>query len=422
MTARGADQKRAVVRRLAPMPHRPLEGVRVLDLSRLLPGPFASLVLVDLGAEVDKLEDPITGDYLRHMPPQVSSASESAGSSVPSQSSLFLFLNRNKRSLVLDLKTPAGQAAFLRLLPRYDVVLEQFRPGVLDRLGLGPDVMRRAHPGLVICSLTGYGQTGPLAERAGHDIDYVARAGALHSQGPADGPPTPPGIQTADVGGALWSVIGILAALAARGKRGGEGSHVDVSMLEAALGFAAIPFGLLAGGVSSAPGSDSLTGGIAGYATYATKDGRAVALGALEPKFLSAFLLAAEGDAAAFDPSMLIAGPHQAAFRARLSALFLSRTQREWIEFAEGGDYCLEPVMTPAEVVEDPHLVSRGAFFMLPSPWGDLLQMRLPITPRDAEHRAPPCAGANSEEILREAGFSVEEIAALTRGAVGTAR
>src|SRR5688572_23160447 len=148
---------------------KPLEGVRVLDLSRLLPGPFASLVLADMGATVDKLEDTEAGDYLRHMPPLV----EGQGSS-PAQSSMFLFLNRNKRSIALDLKKPEGKAAFERLITRYDVVLEQFRPGVLDRLGVGPAALRKLHPPLVVCSLSGYGQCGPLAQRAGHDIGYMA--------------------------------------------------------------------------------------------------------------------------------------------------------------------------------------------------------------------------------------------------------
>jgi crotonobetainyl-CoA:carnitine CoA-transferase CaiB-like acyl-CoA transferase len=391
---------------MPPTRPRPLEGVRVLDLSRLLPGPFASLVLADLGAQVDKLEDPQAGDYLRRMAPQVDGSS----ADVPPQSSLFLLLNRDKRSLVLDLKTPAGQAAFRRLLPRYDVVLEQFRPGVLDRLGLGPDAMRRIHPPLVVCSLTGYGQTGPLASRAGHDLDYVARAGALHPQGPPEGPPTTPGIQCADVGGALWCVIGVLSALAARARsEGGEGSHVDVSMLEAALGFAAVSFGALAGGVESPPGGDVLSGGMAGYATYATKDERSIALGALEPKFFGSFLRAV---GVAVEPEMLLPGPHQRALRERLASIFRERTQREWVEFAAGGDYCLEPVLTPAEAVADPHLVSRGAFFHLPSPWGALLQMRFPLTPRDAEHRAPPQAGEHTTAILREAGFTDAEIEA----------
>jgi crotonobetainyl-CoA:carnitine CoA-transferase CaiB-like acyl-CoA transferase len=381
----------------------PLDGIRVLDLSRLLPGPFASLVLADLGATVDKLEDPGAGDYLRHMPPGLPDASGAT------QSSLFLFLNRNKRSLVLDLKKPEGVHALERLLPHYDVVLEQFRPGVLARLGLSPEAMRRINPRLVVCSLSGYGREGPLAQRAGHDIDYMARAGALFGQGPADGAPTTPGVQVADIGSGLWCVIGIMAALAARA-RTGEGSHVDVSLLEAALSFAIVPFGSLAGGVELHPAGGNITGGIAGYSTYATKDGRAVALGALEPKFLQAFCKAVD---IPLDPEMLVFGPHQRAIQDRFAALFREKTLSEWIAIAEKGDFCLEPVLTPRECLDDPQLAARGAFFRLRSPWGELLQMRLPTTPREMEHRAPPRAGEHSREILRDAGFSDQEIAAL---------
>src|SRR3954471_8924918 len=181
---------------------QPLKGIRILDLSRLLPGPFATLVLADLGATVDKIEDTGGGDYLRHMPPQV--AGESAA---------FQLLNRGKRSAVIDLKKPEGRAAMKRLVGAYDVLFDQFRPGVLARLGLGHDELRAAHPRLVICALTGYGQTGELAQKAGHDLNYLARSGVLGAQGPVDGPPQVPGFQLADFSCGMWSVVAILAAL-----------------------------------------------------------------------------------------------------------------------------------------------------------------------------------------------------------------
>lgn len=387
----------------------PLEGVRVLDLSRLLPGPFASLVLADMGASVDKVEEPGAGDYLRHMPPTLGGAGLGGAGETP-QSSLFLFLNRNKRSLSLDLKKPAGQAALRRLLARYDVLLEQFRPGVLARLGLAPEDLLREHPALIVCSLTGYGQTGDLSQRAGHDINYVARAGALFGQGPVEGPPTVPGTQVADIGGGLWSVIAILGALAERA-RTGRGKHLDVSMLEASMSFAAVPFGHFAGGVSRAPGGAELTGGLVGYGVYATKDRRAVSLGALEPKFLGA-LFTAVGKP--FDAEAFALGEHQEPLRRDLASIFLERTLEEWVAFAKERDVCLEPVLSPAEAVADAHLASRGAFFRLPSPWGELLQMRLPVTDRAASHRPPPRQGEHSAAILREAGFSDAEIAELS--------
>jgi alpha-methylacyl-CoA racemase len=382
----------------------PLAGVRVLDLSRLLPGPFASLVLADLGAQVDKLEDLAGGDYLRHMPPAVRGE---AGAK--DQSALFLAINRNKRSATLDLKNPRGRDALLRLVQHYDVLLEQFRPAVMDRLGLSHETLRKANPRLVVCAITGYGQDGPLAHRAGHDINYLARAGVLGFQGPAGGPPAVPGFQLADVGGALWSVIGILAALAARAKTG-EGTIVDIAMVEASMGFAAASFGLLLGGQPPKAGDEALTGAIAPYSTYATKDGRAVALGALEPKFWIAFC-----GAVGLEPDMtaLIAGPHQTALKEKVAAVFRERTLAEWVALSRDVDCCLEPVLTPDELTSDAHLAARGAFFQLPSPWGSLLQLRLPVTDKDGEHRAPPAQGEHTEAILREAGFSAEDIASL---------
>ena len=265
----------------------PLTGIKVLDLSRLLPGPLASLVLADLGAQVDKIEDPAGGDYLRVMPPHVSGGDDRAAHDVDPTSTIFLALNRNKRSAVIDLKKPEAKDAFLRLVCSYDVLLEQFRPGVLDRLGMSHQTLLDANPRLVICALTGYGQTGPLAHRAGHDLNYLARAGVLGLQGPTDRPPTVPGFQLADVSGGLHAVIGIMGALMERAREGtlGEpstspilgvvgspklsvdapncrtGRIVDVAMIETAMPFALAGFGLLFGGQAPARGDEALAGG-----------------------------------------------------------------------------------------------------------------------------------------------------------------
>jgi alpha-methylacyl-CoA racemase len=377
---------------------RPLGGIRVLDLTRLLPGPYASLVLADLGAQVDKIEDTGPGDYLRLTPPLVGDTS-----------GLFLALNRGKRSCCLDLKKPSARDALLRMVAGYDVLFEQFRPGVLDRLGLGHAVLRARNPKLVVCALTGYGQDGPLAQRAGHDLNYLARAGVLGMQGPPGAPPQPPGFQLADISGGLWSVIGILAALQERAATG-QGRIVDVAMVEASMGFAAVSFAQLASGHVPLRGQEPLTGGLAIYGTYATKDGKHVALGALEPKFWMAFCAGAGLQA---DMTSLFPGPHQATLRETLRTLFASRTRAEWEAFSKQHDCCLEPVLEPDEIRGDEQLKARGMFFEMDSPWGRLQQLRTPLADRDVAPAPPARLGEHTDVILREAGLDDAAIAAM---------
>ncbi|AUX21708.1 carnitine dehydratase [Sorangium cellulosum] len=393
---------------------RPLTDTRILDLSRLLPGPFATLVLADLGATVDKLEDVGGGDLLRHLPPQI--AGESAA---------FQLLNRGKRSVLLDLKRPEGRDAFRRLVATYDVLLDPFRPGVLDRLGLGHDALRADNPRLIVCALTGYGQTGPLAARAGHDLNYVARAGVLGAQGPPEGPPQVPGSQVADVSGGMWCAVAVLAALRER-ERTGRGAVLDIAMTDGVLGFALPTLAAaLAGGASPAgaparAGEEPLTGGLAPYNIYLSKDGHAMALAALEPKFWRSFC-----EGAGLDPEVdaLVPGPHQVELKDRLAAVFLERTRAEWEAFAAERDCCLEPVIDPRTAATDPHLASRGLLFEIASPRGRVPQLRTPVTPRDASFAPAPRAGEHTRAVLRDAGFSEDEVEALIRaGAAREAR
>lgn len=383
----------------------PLAGVKALDLSRLLPGPFASMVLADLGAQVDKLEAPTGGDFARTTPPY---APDGMGS-------MFHWLNRGKRSISLDLKRPAGRDAFLRLVPRYDVLLESNRPGVMARLGLGYDVLAARHPGLVYCALTGYGKDGPLRDRAGHDLDFMARSGVLGMAGPEGGPPALPGGQVADVAGGLYAVIGILAALTTRA-RTGEGRFIDISLTEAAVSFGLFGYSCAFAGAPSDAGKGVLMGAIAPYDTYRTKNGGSVALAALEPKFWSSFC---RGTGLEESPMAHVPGPHQAEWKAKVAAIIESRTTAEWVRFNEERDCCLEPVLTPNEALRDPQHVARALFFEREDASGGAVRMaRTPIAP--AAEGTAPREGEHTEAILLEHGFSAEEIAKLrAAGACG---
>lgn len=389
----------------------PLAGVRLLDLSRLYPGPFASLVLADLGAEVVKVEEPQGGDYLRWMPPL-------AGK----QSGFFHALNRNKRSLALDLKAPGGPGVFLRLAARADVVLESFRPGVMDRLGIGWEALRRANPRVVLCSISGYGQHGPYRERAGHDLDYVAIAGLLAVNGPAERP-VPPGVQVADVAGGSWpAVAGILAALLRRASTG-EGAHVDVSMTDGALAMLALQQGGAdARGTPLRREREMLNGGGAYYRVYRTRDGRHVALGALEPHFFAAFCRGAgRPDLAERQFEDGGRGPVE-----EVEAIFLTRTREEWARFAEEHDCCLAPVLEGDEPRADPQLRARGVFLSVDTPWEGRAMPSLATPVRLAGVEAPrapaPELGADTDLVLAGAGFSPAEIAALRQAGVVGAR
>lgn len=362
-------------------------------------------MLADLGATVDKIEDTGGGDYLRHMPPHV--AGESAA---------FHVLNRGKRSAVLDLKHPAGKAAFRRLVAGYDVLFDQFRPGVMARLGLGHAELMEANPRLVVCALTGYGQTGPLAQRAGHDIDYLARAGLLGITGPAGAPPQVPGFQLADVSGGMWCVVAILGALMERQKTG-KGALLDIAMTDGVVGFAPTALAPTLAGQPARRGDEVLTGAVAPYRTYATKDGRYVALGALEPKFWSAFCA---GVGLEVDMSALMPGPHQVELQARVAAIFAGRTRDEWAAFGAARDCCLEPVLEPGELADDALFKARGLTFELATPRGPVPQFRTPVTPKDGTPAAPPEAGRHTRAILREAGLSEAEVDELV--AAGAAR
>ena len=397
----------------------PLEGVKVLDLTRLLPGGYCSLLLADFGADVVKVEDTQMGDYIRWSPPFVEGAEESA------KGALFLALNRNKRSIRIDLKNDRGRETLLRLVKDADVLLEGFRPGVLDRLGVGYEALLEANPGLVICPITGYGQDGPYRDRSGHDMNYLGLIGVLGMQGEGpDGAPVQGAGQMADLGGGgLMAAFGVLAALHHR-DRTGEGQVVDVSMADGALSWMAmVAPGVLMGAPPPTRGRDTLTGGFVCYRPYECADGW-VTFGALEPKFYGAWCRGV-GREDLIDKQFEAPGSPA---HAELEAVFRERTRDEWQAFAAEVDCCLEPVLDMAEALDSELVRARGMVVEIEQPGAESpvallgVPVKMSATPGDP-HRLPgPGLGEHTEEILGEAGFAADEIAELIEaGAVALA-
>jgi len=379
----------------------PLDGIRVLDLSRLLPGGYCSLLLADYGADVLKVEDTGLGDYIRWAPPRYDGVEPSAASA------LFLSLNRGKRSMRLNLKVREGQEVLRRLAREHDVLLESFRPGVLDRLGIGYERLREENPALVYCAITGYGQEGPDRERPGHDLNYLARGGLLGLSGERGGPPVPAAGQIADLGGgALMAAFGILAALHER-DRSGEGQLVDVSMTRGAQSWLAMVAARhFADGAVPRRGELELAGGLPCYRTYACADGW-VALGALEPKFWQA-LCAGLGRDDLLDRHM------DPSVATELEAIFAARTRSEWAAFDDEHGCCLEPVLTldealarsPEAVVAVDQPGAAAPIRLLGPPVG------LSRTPPDGT-RPGPALGADTDAVLAALGYDGEAITAL---------
>jgi len=392
---------------------KPLQGLRVLDLTRLLPGPVATLHLADLGAEVIKIEDTGGGDYARGM-----GVGAAAAKLRGEDSPFFKLVNRNKLSLRLDLKRAEGVAVFLRLAENADAIVESFRPGVVDKLGIGYDDVKKLNPRIVYCAISGYGQTGPWRERAGHDINYIATAAVLDQigthDGKAAGAPAVPNFQIGDLlGGALTPLVGLLAALV-EARATGMGRYVDVAMTDAVFAHAFFPLlTTLAQGHPAPRGADLLSGGVPCYGVYCTADKRYLAVGALEAKFWELLCTTvARPDLAPFG---LATGAKGAWAKSELAALFAAQPLAHWSALFEPVDCCVTPVLTLDEAMRHAQLLARG---MLVNVDG-MPQFAPPYRISDfalGQPRPAPAAGQDSESILAAAGYAAAEIAAL-RGA-----
>ncbi len=390
----------------------PLSSLKILDFSTLLPGPFASLLLADMGAEVLRVESPGRLDLVRALPPHDGDTSAS-----------HAYLNRNKRSIGLDLKRPEAVELVKRLVLDYDIVLEQFRPGVMDRLGVGYAALKAVNPALIYVSITGYGQTGPYRERAGHDINYLALSGLASYTGRADSGPLPLGMQVADLaGGSLHGALGLLAAVIQR-QHSGEGQQVDISMTDCAFALNGMAgAGYLACGVEPGLESQALNGG-SFYDHYRTRDGRWFSVGSLEPAFMQAFC------AALGRPELAQRGlsPDPDVQRALKREIAIEIERRDFAEcstlFATI-DACVEPVLPLSEAVEHPQIKARELVVEVPRE-GAPAQRQIGCPIRFSSGLPEPrhigaALGAHTDEVLRELGYTAEHIEALrSSGALG---
>lgn len=391
----------------------PLSSLKVLDFTMLLPGPFATMTLADLGADVVRIESPSRTDMVRTIPPFDGDSS-----------TWHALLNRNKRSLHLDLKRPEAIDIVKRLVSPeagYDVVVEQFRPGVMDRLGIGYEALREANPALVYCAITGYGQTGPLRDRAGHDINYIALSGLLSYSGSRQSGPALLGTQVADIGGGSFgALVGLLTAVVHR-QATGSGQSVDISMFDMMLAWQAHTLSNYLAG-EDVPDKEAmpLNGGLP-YGYYQTSDGRYLSVGSLEPKFWAGFCEAI-GRAELVEPGLSPSPETQARVKAEISGEIAARSLAEWTAVFGELDVCVEPVLTVPEALAQAQVSARGLVAHVPRP-GAAPQQQIASPYRFSETAASyrhigPVAGEHTDQVLAEVGYKVDEMTRLRAAGV----
>jgi alpha-methylacyl-CoA racemase len=370
----------------------PLNGITVVEFASKGPGPFCAMMLADMGAEVVRIE-----------------RATDVGRPAPTDPK-FDVLNRGRKSIGIDLKNPDGVDTALRLIDRADVLIEGYRPGVAERLGIGPDVCHQRNPKLIYGRMTGWGQEGPLAQTAGHDIDYIALTGALHAIGPKDAPVPPLNLVGDFGGGGMFLAFGIACALLEASKSG-QGQVIDAAMVDGAAALMAIIYGeWQSGRWTGARQTNLLDGGAPHYNVYRTKDGKFMAVGALEPKFCDLLF-----DKAGLTPDDASAVSDQSRWpqlTAKLAAAFAQKTQAEWCEIFDGSDACAAPVLTMAEAASHPHMATRATFANIDGVIQPAPAPRFSRTP-GALRGGPAAPGAHTDAVLSDCGFSKEEIAKL---------
>lgn len=378
-----------------------LEGMRVLDLTRLLPGPYCTLLLADMGADVLKVEDPRGGDFVRLTPPVTSS-----GMSINHH-----ILNRNKRSIALDLKSREGRELLIELAGWAEVLVEQFRPGVMERLGLDYETVREVNPSIVYCSITGYGQDGPYSNYAGHDINYLGYAGVLSSSGHRDGPPVISGVQIADLGaGGMFGALSIMMAYT-RMLKTGEGQHLDVSMMDGSVSWLTVNTGeLFTSGHGPERGTQLLWGGTPCYNVYEASDGY-MAVGAIEGKFWKR-LCELLGRPEYADEQFTFEKFDE--IFAWLGDTFATKTRAEWMEVFEGEDACVSPVLTQEEMTRDPQVLHRKMVVEVDDEkLGQMKTLGIPVkfsqTPGRIRLSAPKL-GEHTDDVLKMLGCEPGDI------------
>lgn len=387
----------------------PLDGVRVLDFSRLLPFNYATLLLADMGAEVLKIEEPILGDYMRWAPPILKK-----------ENAVFLMLNRNKKSMKLNLKAEKGREIVRKLVEKYDVVFETFRPGVMEKLGLGYNNLKKINPKLIYCSTTGYGQDGPYVDKPGHDINYISIAGILGVTGRHTGAPVIPGIPIADMSSGVFSALAIVSALLAR-ERTGKGQYIDVSMTDTVLTFNVLHIGTHISGYSlGEEGTLSTLGESAYYNVYETKDREFLSFGNIEGKFWANFCKVIGRED--LIGKQFVSKKEEKKVLSEVREIMRTKTRDEWLKLMEDQDICVTPVYSVGEVIQDPQLRHRKMFTEVEHPVeGKTLHVAFPLkfSETPATIRMPaPLFGQHTNEVLKELGYNEEEIKSLEKEGV----